>query len=853
MLYPRRKQGLQSRKRTSAKVLKLTLLVLASVCLSICSRHRDPQIVYDQARHFYWHGDMPTAEKEAERGYTEFHGINPDWAWKFTILRAKVLNRRGMYGQVMKILAAEPFPPISGELAVQRHRLQAVALASMHNFPEAERNLAEAEQLCAVENIACGDISSVRGKLEMDRSHFAQAQVFFEQALASARMSGEQFLEAGALLDLSWAATHEGHFDEALDWEDSARQIALPQGFDGIAETALGNKGWAYYKLGDSIKADQATIEAGNEAHKLGIRSDEVRWLTNAGYIDMDAGNFPRAQQSFLDSLKSANQIDGKEDIINALIALAFISEKTGKLAEAKQYANDALSRAQKDGDGRDQLYCLLVRGRVAAQQHEITAAEDDFEKVISSPDTPDFLKWEAERSLAHLYEDENRIDHADSEYQTALSTFEKARCDLHERVDTRLPFLSNAQRIYEDYVNFLIAHNRIDEALADADYDRATTLTEGLGRPCQPSFKPAPLHAQEIARHVGGTILFYRLGEKQSYLWVITPRTTQMFPLSATAADVALAVSSYRKKLEGSPALLKASDDGSALYDMLVEPAHELLTKETLAKNNRVFIIPDGSLNSLNFETLEPQPGHYWIEDVTLTSAASLHGLSASRPAAKRLAGKLLLIGDPVSPFPPGPDNQYAELPNSEAEIRSVSQHFPAQQIFSRERATPAAYLNGDPKQFSYIHFVAHGTGSQPSPLDSAIILSGDPASRAASEEDDTFKLYARDILQHPLHADLVTISACYGAGREVFSGEGLVGLSWAFLRAGAHNVVGALWDVSSDSAPQLMDTFYGEMQKGKSPSEALRAAKLSLLHSNDPALRSPFYWAPFQLYTGS
>jgi CHAT domain-containing protein len=78
-------------------------------------------------------------------------------------------------------------------------------------------------------------------------------------------------------------------------------------------------------------------------------------------------------------------------------------------------------------------------------------------------------------------------------------------------------------------------------------------------------------------------------------------------------------------------------------------------------------------------------------------------------------------------------------------------------------------------------------------------------------------------------------------------------VGLSWAFLRAGAHNVVGALWDVSSISSAQLMDDFYGELQKGKPPSAALRVAKLKLLHSSNKAFHSPFYWAPFQLYTGA
>jgi CHAT domain-containing protein len=47
-------------------------------------------------------------------------------------------------------------------------------------------------------------------------------------------------------------------------------------------------------------------------------------------------------------------------------------------------------------------------------------------------------------------------------------------------------------------------------------------------------------------------------------------------------------------------------------------------------------------------------------------------------------------------------------------------------------------------------------------------------------------------------------------------------------------------------------MDQMYSEIQKGKSPQEALRTAKLSLLHS-DNSFRKPIYWAPFQFYTGS
>jgi len=271
----------------------------------------------------------------------------------------------------------------------------------------------------------------------------------------------------------------------------------------------------------------------------------------------------------------------------------------------------------------------------------------------------------------------------------------------------------------------------------------------------------------------------------------------------------------------------------------MLVEPASSMLPHE-----NKVFVIPDGSLNTLNFETLLV-PGaspHYWIEDVTITDASSLGLLAASRATPKR-ADSVLVFGNAVAP-----NRDYPELLKAGAEMESIEKHFqPKQQeVFAREQATPAAYLGSKPEQYSYIHFVAHGTANRMSPLDSAIVLS------RSNAQEDSFKLYARDIIHHPLRAQLVTVSTCFGAGSRAYSGEGLVGLSWAFLRAGAHNVIGALWEVSDVSTPQLMDELYRELEKGETPAVALRNAKLTMLRSNS-SLRKPFYWAPFQLYTGS
>ncbi|HKV76828.1 MAG TPA: CHAT domain-containing protein [Candidatus Sulfotelmatobacter sp.] len=745
-----------------------------------------------------------------------------------------------MNDRVLELLSSETTRPPSEELNLRKERLEGLAYADLHRFAEAEKTLEAADQVCDVSSyVICVEIALARGELEMERGRFDQAQLAFEGALRLARLRKDVYSEANTLLSLTWAALQREHFDEAQDWSNAAYRLAGTINAENVAQTALGNQGWAYYKLGESERALSLLVDAASRAHRLGATTDEVAWVTNAGYVYLDADDYDKAQRAYHHALDLANQINSKSDVINALTSLALVSERSGKLDQARDYADQTIALVPKDGNRLDVLYPMLVKGHVAARMHDTEQAEKIYREIENDPKSQIFLKWEAEHSLAQLYEDENKSDAADREYRAALSTFETARSSLkHE--ESSLPFPANASRIYDDYIHFLASQGKTAEALQVAEYSRGRTLAEGLGLLKKgTTFKPDPLNPPDIARRAGGNILFYWLGEKQSYLWAITQKKMAIFTLPPKS-EVEPAVQRYRKALADQQEFLPATDDdGRNLYRTLVAPAQALL-----GKNTKIFIVPDGSLNTLNFETLlvpEPTP-HYWIEDVTIADANSLRLVTASRTADRRTRS-LLLLGNAIAR-----NADYPELRKAAAEMESIEKNFspPQQKVFARDHATPAAYLASKPEQYSYIHFVAHGTASRMSPLDSAIVLS------RSSAQDESFKLYARDIIHHPLHAQLVTISTCYGAGSRAYSGEGLVGLSWAFLRAGAHNVIGALWEVSDVSTPQLMDELYGELAKGKAPDTALRNAKLKLLRSSN-AFRKPFYWAPFQLYTGS
>jgi CHAT domain-containing protein len=745
-----------------------------------------------------------------------------------------------MFPELLQVLGADGLPAINrNDLSLQRQIWISIASIRLHRYHEAEQNIALASQSCVDANSSiCGELFNARGSLEVERGNYQQATPFFLKSLSIAHSQKDRFLEAWALLNLTQVDLLEEHFDEAIDRAERTYEVAKDIEAQRIMVTARGNLGWASYKTGDPEAALKLFLEAQERAKAIGSLVDEIRWLTTSGYVYLDQLDYRVAEENYRQALDLARKVDSKEQISDAITSLAVVTARVGEYDAASVYSDEAIAMARANNNRVDELYPLFTKGQVAAQRGDLEQGEKIFSEIVADPKVDPSLKWEVQHSLANLFVSQNQSKRAENFYRESLVTLEKARASLtHET--TVLPFLSNASSLYEDYVRFLLSQGKTTEALSVADHARARTLAEGLGQLSKnDAVLPARLKAQTTAQRAGGPILYYLLGARQSYLWAITAQKTSVYQLPPKA-EIEATVHRYRKALE-KPRDLTDNPDGLALYQTLVAPA-----LPALAKASRVFIIPDGTLNALNFEALlvpDPKP-HYWIEDITVTNASSLRLLDHSRPANQVAKGKLLLIGNPTAA-----STEFGTLPQAALEMDNIGKRFAAtdQRVLAQSDATPAAYLAGKPGQFAYIHFVAHGTASRLSPLDSAIVLS------KPSSTDDSFRLYARDIIHSPLRADLVTISSCYGAGSRAYSGEGLVGLSWAFLRAGAHNVIGALWDVSDASTPRLMDEMYAAIQKGKPPAEALRQAKLSLLHSTD-SFRRPYYWAPFQFYTGS
>jgi CHAT domain-containing protein len=151
---------------------------------------------------------------------------------------------------------------------------------------------------------------------------------------------------------------------------------------------------------------------------------------------------------------------------------------------------------------------------------------------------------------------------------------------------------------------------------------------------------------------------------------------------------------------------------------------------------------------------------------------------------------------------------------------------------------ATRRVVMSGQLEGYRIVHFATHALINEDIPALSGLVLSlidrwGKPVPGFAGLED---------IYNLNLTAELVVLSACKTAAGKEIEGEGVVGLTRAFLYAGALRVLGSLWEVDDHATADLMGCFYGAMEKnGMNPAAALRQAQIRMwqraeLHSSGP-----------------
>lgn len=762
---------------------------------------------WKEARAAQDRGDRAAAARIVDEALQRAGNSNDESVWALRVERAILLMQDGRREDASRILA-QPLPPnVRNSATGARHVLTQAILK--FGDPEMPVLLQKARAIAAAH--APQVLPEILPFLGEENAR---------EAIRLARKAGQEplALKAEGNLVRTYGGTYR--YAEAIKLGESLRPRFQQFGLLKAAKTNLGNLGWLYSELGDYDYAVELLTGAVKEAGRMREYNEQFIWLSVLSNIHAIRRDWPSIVRDCEQVIRAtANERPRSRAWAFSSLARAYL--ELGRIDDARNAAREALALET----GNDALITRIVEARIDMATGRYDAARKTLADVIANTKEPD-TKLVATSQLAHVHALTKQSALADKTFTQGVALVRQARESVRNP-QLRLTVFNTASELFDNYVDFLIGANRIDDALRITDTSRAQTLAEALGIP--PAVK---LDARKIAAQRKATILCYWLGRRRAYVWTVTPASVKLTTIARSDTAIESDVEAYRAKLVTTAGTLERSRaQGQALFNLLVAPA-----VLGIPRGSRVIVVPDGKLHTLNFETLVTPDKRYWIEDAVLSHASSLQLLTRGTSATPN-APRMLLVGNP-----PKADPAFPPLPKAGEEIQRIQKHFgPRATVLAGAQATPARYLAAKPQSYDLVHFVAHGVASRTRPLESAVILALDP--------NRNYRLVAGEIARQPLAARLVTISSCHGAGAATYAGEGLVGLAWAFLHAGAEQVVAALWAVSDTAAPALMEDMYAGIRGGKDPAVALRDAKLRLLRSGTAHKHAKF-WAPFIVY---
>jgi CHAT domain-containing protein len=167
---------------------------------------------------------------------------------------------------------------------------------------------------------------------------------------------------------------------------------------------------------------------------------------------------------------------------------------------------------------------------------------------------------------------------------------------------------------------------------------------------------------------------------------------------------------------------------------------------------------------------------------------------------------------------------------------------------IYKQAEATEAKLqtLNqqGILAQHRYLVFSAHGYLSPQVPTLSSIVLG-----QVNNPPGVDGYVTAGEWPSYDLKSDLMVLSACQTGVGEIVSGEGVMGLPYAFYVAGNKNTILTLWSISDEVTVEFITSFFTKLKAGVGQIEALTATKREFL-AKGGRYANPKYWAAFVLY---
>ncbi|BAY95711.1 MULTISPECIES: CHAT domain-containing protein [unclassified Tolypothrix] len=606
---------------------------------------------------------------------------------------------------------------------------------------------------------------------------------------------------------------------------------------------------------------------------KIGNKLGEVASLTGLGDAYLKKGDHGTAIRYISQSLDIAKKIGDIQGEASSLLVLGNISLQTEDYKKAIDSFNQSLNIYRKIGNRKGEAQSQENLGNAYLKKGEYDKAVNLLQISLAITKKIGYRPGEASslNNLGKALFLSGKFADAEKYLNQAIETLEAIRGLLGNQENWKISIFEQQAQTYQLLQQVLVAQQRPQKALVIAEQGRNRVLVEILFRrkyrELDTLMIPPPLtieEIQKIAREQKSTLIEYSVTLDKIFIWVIPPRGKIQFRFVNIPKDISLKeqvkVSREFIGVRGSNNHHSTSTVGSfntrlrQLHQILIEPIADLLPQD---ETQRVIFIPHQELFLVPFVALQNEKNEYLIEKHTILTAPSIQALSLTQKDKQAENNQntsvlprgesALIVGNPTMPKEGvGKDLKPLDpLPGAKVEAEKIAEMLDTKALIG-DQATESAIVQ-KMASAKLIHFATHGL------LDSINAI-GYPGAiaLAPSSKDDGF-LTTSEIMEHfglpkksPLQAELVVLSAC-DTGRGDIKGEGVIGLSHAFMASGVPTLVVSLWTVPDSDTVKLMTDFYTNIDKRKfDKATAMRQAMLSMLRDNN-GNPDPKAWAAF------
>ncbi|HYU89650.1 MAG TPA: CHAT domain-containing tetratricopeptide repeat protein, partial [Gemmatimonadales bacterium] len=728
--------------------------------------------------------------------------------------------------------------PLADALAVRREL--AGALAAAGDLQAALDGLRRAQRLADSARAAPGvraGIALARADLAVQLNTLAEADRLYARAAALYRQAGDQRGEAEARQGQGQLLLAREEYTPARTLLEGVLRTELAAGNQRAAALTRLSLGEVAQARGDTTAARRLLAQAATDLERLGDPVGAAAALGERAALEGGAG-IPAAAESLyragLDRLRGhlAPEIAWR---LHAGLGLARHARSGDD--EASRELRAALVEIERPSRS---LALAERRSAFLADKWDVYAQLALIERSRGRPEAA-FAASERLRAREMLELLQRGRISSSSDTAAALTAREQ---DLRRRIAELTHDVDTASESAVRGPAATPGGGAARDALGSAQEEYGELLLEMRERSPRHAALVSPVTAtwRDVGRRLGADAAFieYLVSDSGSLAFFVARDTVAVVDLGVRRRGLAALVKFARGTLQTQGAPPTDSLWRGPLRQLrqyLIAPLEEA---GLLAGKTRLILVPHAELHYLPFAALLDGDGRgrFLIEryDVAVTPSASVWLALGDRPAGRAAHGALALA--------PRSD----ALPASGREVTAVGRLGGADvEVLTGSAATEAAFRREAPSR-RILHLATYGILSKQNPLFSFVDLVADSAQDGRLEVHEVFGLH--------LAADLVVLSACQtglgaGALADVPAGDDWVGLTRAFLHAGAANVVATLWPVEDWATAALMERFYEGYAPGDDPSRALALAQRALLAT--PATGHPFYWAAFVSVEGA